>query len=89
MVKTIVNPIKINPLNKTSSYFKQPKRLDFTVMGLNQEYSDFLNWTLSQYDNLQLIKECKTLEKRGTQTVIHHDFEASIMIDDIIRHKKA
>lgn len=75
-------------LNKTSSYYK-PKQIDFTVMGLDETYSSFLNWTLSQYDNLQLMKDCKTLEKRGTQTVIHHDFEASIMIDDIVRHKKA
>jgi len=76
-------------LNSTSSYYKQPKGIDFTVMGLNKEYSDFLNWTLSQYDNLQLIRECKTLEKMSTQTVLHHDKEASIMIDDIVRHKKA
>ncbi len=75
-------------LNKTSSFYK-PKEIDFKVMGFGQPESDFLNWAMSEYDNLQFIRECKTLEKMGTQTVIHHDATASIMIDDIIRHKKA
>lgn len=78
-------------LNNTSSYSKSEriKVIKFTVMGLDDSTSDFLNWAMSQYDNLQLIRECKTLEKMSTQTVIHHDQFASIMIDEIVRHKKS
>lgn len=74
-------------LNQTSSYY-HPKEIDFTVMGLLKPESDFLNWAMSQYDNLQFMKQCKTLEKKSTQTVLHHDAFASIEIDDVVKNRK-
>jgi hypothetical protein len=70
---------------------EQPKeciRIEFEVMGLGREESDFLNWAMSQYDNLQFMRNCRTLEKTSTQTIIHHDQFCSIEIDDVIKHKK-
>ncbi len=64
-------------------------KIDFKVMGVDEVTSDFLNWCMQNRDNLEFIKDCNTLKKVSTQTVIHHDQTASIMIDDIVRHKKA
>jgi hypothetical protein len=58
-------------------------------MGLDDLTSDFLNWCMWNRDNLQFIRECKTLEKASQQSVLHADHLKIIQrIDDVISHKK-
>lgn len=79
----------INMLNKNSSFYK-PRQIDFTVMGLDDQTSNFLNWTLLQRDNLEWLKECGTLEKVSSSVVLHFDHLKAIKdIDDVIKHKRA
>jgi hypothetical protein len=75
-------------LNETSSYF-QPKLIDFTCMGLDDITSKFLNWCLQNRDNLEFIKECKTLEKVSQSSTLHTDHLKIIRrIDDTISHNR-
>lgn len=70
-------------------YHQSPK-IDYTVMGHDSLTSDFLNWCLSQRDNLEWLRECKTLEKVSSSVVLHFDHLQSIKdIDDVIKHKRA
>lgn len=75
-------------LNKTSSYYHQ-QGVDFTVMGLDKITSDFLNWCMENRDNLEFIKECKSLEKSSQAFTLHLDHVSMIQtIDDVVRHKR-
>ena len=65
------------------------KEIDFTVMGLDNITSSFLNWTLSQRDNLEFIKDCKTLEKVAQSSTLHSDHQGVIKrIDNVVSQKK-
>lgn len=75
-------------LNKTSSYYK-PNKIDFTVMGFDREADEFLNWCMEQRDNLEFIRECKTLEKASQASVLHADHLMNIRkIEDVVIHKR-
>lgn len=76
-------------LNKTSGFYK-PKEIDFTVMGLDEITSDFLNWCMKYRDNLEFIKECKSFEKRSQSFTLHVDHLSVVQtIEDVIKHKRA
>lgn len=76
-------------LNKTSSFYK-PINIDFTVMGLDDVASKFLNWCMENRENLEFIKECKTLDKISQAFTLHLDHESNIqVIDDVVRHTRA
>jgi len=76
-------------LNSTYSYFQQPQGIDFTVMGLDSITSDFLNWALQNRDNLEFIKQCKTLEKVSQQSVLHHDqYKVVQEIDSVVKERR-
>lgn len=75
-------------LNKTSHYYK-PKEIDFTVMGLDSIASDFLNWCMMNRNNLEFIKQCKSLEKVSQSFTLHIDHLKIIQkIDDVVSHKR-
>jgi hypothetical protein len=75
-------------LNKTSSYYK-PKEIDFTVMGVDDIMSSFLNDCIRHRENLEFIFQCRVLEKASQQSVLHLDHLRIIrQIDDVIHHKK-
>jgi len=75
-------------LNKTSSFYK-PKQIDFTVMGLEVSKSEFLNWCMENIENLEFIRECKTLEKASQASVLHADHLKMIQkIEDVVIHKR-
>lgn len=60
-------------LNKTSSFYR-PKsitRIDFKVMGLDDITDDFLNWALEKRDNLEMLKQYKTLEIVSNSAELH------------------
>jgi hypothetical protein len=66
----------------------QPK-IDFKVMGIDQITSDYLNWCMQQRDNLEFIKECKTLERPSSSFVGHLDHMSMIKrIDDNLTHTR-
>jgi len=68
---------------------QQPKDIDFTVMGLDNIASSFLNWCMQNRDNLEFIKECKTLDKASQSSVLHADHLKIIRrIDDTITHNR-
>jgi len=68
---------------------QRPPRIDFTVMGLDSFSSDFLNWCIENRNNLEFIKECKTLEKVSQSSVLHADHMKVIRrIDDTISHNR-
>ena len=72
-----------NPL-----YQNTPK-VDFTVIGLSKEDSDYLNWCLQKRDNLEFMRQSKTLELISTQAVLHIDHLHIIQrIDDALCHKR-
>jgi len=65
------------------------KMIDFRVMGLDDIASDFLNWCMWKRDNLEFVKECKTLELFSTNVVLHLDHLGNIKrIDRTICHKR-
>ena len=75
-------------LNKSSSYYK-PKKIDFSVMGLDYITSDFLNWCLANRGNIEFIKKCGTLDKASQSSVIHLDHLKIIRrIDDTVSHNR-
>ncbi len=75
-------------LNETSSFYK-PKKVDFTVMGLDDLTSDFLNWCMQQRENLQFIQKCKVFDKPSQSSVLHIDHLKIVQkIDDVISHKR-
>lgn len=47
--------------------------IDFTVMGLDDNTSEFLNWCLKGRDNLEWIKEKEMMESVSTSVIIHFD----------------
>jgi hypothetical protein len=49
----------------------QPIRISFEVMGLRKEESDFLNWAMSQYDNLQFLKESDFLKSKSIMVEVY------------------
>jgi hypothetical protein len=58
-------------------------------MGLDSISSEFLNWCLKERDNLEFIKQCKSLEKPSTSFSAHLDHLAIIQrIDDALCHKR-
>lgn len=66
-----------------------PKEVDFTVMGLDIYASNFLNWAMQNRDNLEFIRDCKTLEKISQSSTLHSDHLGMIQrIDDIVSHRK-
>lgn len=68
---------------------EQPKQIDFSVMGLLPNESDFINWCLQKRNNLEFIRENKTLELISTQAVLHFDHCKVIQrIDDALCHKR-
>ena len=68
---------------------QKPKEIDFTVMGLDNIASGFLNWCMNNRNNLEFIKECSTLEKASKSSVIHLDHLKVIRrIDDTISHNR-
>lgn len=75
-------------ISVTSTTVIQPLGIDFTVMGLDNYTSDFLNWCMQQRNNLEFIKQCRTLDKESQQSVLHHDQYRMVKeIDDVVKHK--
>lgn len=67
----------------------QSQRIAFEVMGLDNITADFLNWCMEHRDNLEFIKECKTLDKASQSSVLHADHLKIIRrIDDTISHNR-
>ena len=68
----------------------QRQGIDFTVMGLDNITNDYLNWCMQNRDNLEFIKQCKTLEKSSQQSVLHHDqFKVIMEIDDMVKNRRS
>lgn len=76
--------------DNTSIFFKYDSpKISFEVMGLDKITSDFLNWCLSQRDNLEFIRQCKTLEKVSQASVLHSDHLMIIKkIEDVVKHER-
>ena len=78
-------------LNKTSSFYR-PKpinSIDFKVMGLDDITSDFLNWALSKRDNLEMLKQYKTMEIKSNSAELHFNHLSIIQrIVDKTEHKR-
>lgn len=55
----------------TSNFYKQPKGVDFTVMGLDTITSDFLNWCLMQRDNLEFLKDSNFMNSKSMMVASH------------------
>lgn len=55
----------------TSGFYEQPKRIDFTVMGLDTITSDFLNWCLMQRDNLEFLKDSNFMNSKSMMVASH------------------
>jgi len=74
---------------KRFNIVNQPKLIDFTVMGLDDITSNFLNWSLQNRDNLEYLKDCKTLNIISNSAVLHFDHLSVIKrIDDVIKHER-
>lgn len=74
----------------TPTFYQPPQGIDYTVMGHDKITSDFLNWCLSQRDNLEFIKQCGTLEKKSQQSSLHSDHLGVVKeIDDVVKHRKS
>lgn len=68
---------------------EQFKEIDYTVMGHDSITSSFLNWCLSQRDNLEFIKDCGTLEKASQSSILHSDHLKIVReIEDVVKHKR-
>jgi len=66
------------------------QEINFEVMGLDYPTSDFLNWCMRNMNNLEFIKECKTLEKPSKAYTFHIDHLKVIRkIDEIISHNRS
>lgn len=75
-------------LNSTSSFYNS-KKIDFSVMGLDGNTSDFLNWCMEHRDNLEFIKQCKTFRLISTSATFHFDHLSQVKrIDDAVSHKR-
>jgi len=59
-------------LNKTSSFYHQ-KIIEFGVMGLSREDSDFLNWCMQNRDNLEWIKNHDIMGIESGSVVLYFD----------------
>jgi len=69
--------------------FQKPNDIDFKVMGLDNHASDFLNWCMQNRDNLEFLKQCKTLEKKAQSSVLHADDMGKIQrVDDTLSHNR-
>ena len=51
----------------------QKQEIDFTCMGLDSIASDFLNWCMNNRNNLEFIKENKTLEVQASTALLYFD----------------
>ncbi len=47
--------------------------VDFKNLGLDEYVDEFLNWCLEYRDNLEWMKQKKTMELRSTQATLHFD----------------
>lgn len=64
--------------------------INFQVMGFDTITSEFLNWCMAHRDNLEFIKECKTLEKISQSSVLHADHLGAVKkIEDVISHQRS
>lgn len=60
-------------------------KVDFTVMGVDEKTSQYLNWALSERNNLEFVMECKYLEKPSSHFTVHLDHMRIIQKIDIFR----
>jgi len=75
-------------LNKTSSFYRPP-RIKFEVMGLDDITSDFLNWAMEHRDNLEMLKQYKTMEIKSNSAELHFNHLSIIQrIVDKTEHKR-
>lgn len=61
-------------------------QIDFGVMGLNQMTNEFLNWCMKHRDNLEFLKELKTMELRSASAMMH--FSNAGKIEVVEENKK-
>ena len=74
---------------KINGELQPPKKIDFTVMGLDYHTNDFLNWCMANRGNIEFIKKCQTLEKASMSSVLHIDHLKRIQkIEDTISYKR-
>ncbi len=48
-----------------------PKKIDFTVMGLDYVTNDFLNWCMNNINNLEWIKSHDIMEVKSGNVILH------------------
>jgi hypothetical protein len=65
------------------------KEIDFKVIGLDDNTSKFINWALSQRNNIEYLRECGILMTVSNSVTMHFDHLGVIKrIDTSIRHER-